>query len=252
MVLEKIVPVEKVEKNFFYGVLFGALISLIGIVVGANIFKSDPSMAALFFIIIGAVPFFRKMLFLEEAEVERESPADFLKSYRKILLVFLSFYIGVAFTYFILSVLPPLPFIGHPEVLFESQLQVLTGFTGDFLNAGAFTNILTNNLGVVVLTLVLSLLYGAGAVLVLTWNASTLGVFLASLGPEVLSYLPHASLEFLGFFTAAVAGGIISAGIEKHEVGTKGFKRVLKDVVLLTAIAIIFIAVGALVESSLF
>lgn len=252
MVLEKIISVERVESNILYGIIFGVIISLIGIVIGANIFQSDPSMAALFFIVIGAVPFFRKMLFIEESEMERDSFRQLFSDYKKIMLVFVSFYIGVALTYFTLSILPAIPFIGHPEALFEKQLSVFTGFSGSFINPEAFALILANNLGVVVLTLVLSLLYGAGAVLVLSWNASTLGVFFASLGTSALIYVPHASLEFFGFFSAAVAGGLISAAIEKHEFGTPGFSRVLKDVGLLILLSVIFIVIGALVESMLF
>jgi len=251
MVLEKIISVEKVESNFFYGILFGALISVIGIVIGANIFTSNPSMAALFFIVIGSVPFFRKMLFLEEAQMERDTFGQLLNDYRKIITVFLSFYIGVALTYFLLTIFP-VPFIGSPEVLFESQLRVFSGFSGNFLNPDAFLLILANNWGVVALTLILSLLYGAGSVLVLSWNASTLGVFFATIGASAFTYIPHASLEFFGFFSAAVAGGLISAAIEKHEFGTPGFARILKDVAFLTLIAIILITIGAFIEASLF
>jgi len=252
MVLEELVPVEKVESKFLYGIAFGALLSLIAIIIGANVFKSDPSMAALFFIIIGAVPFFRKILFLEEAEVEKESKSKLIDSYKKIILVFLSFYIGVALVYFVLSVLPPLPFIGHPQVLFEKQLSVFTGVSGSFINTQAFSMIFLNNIKVVLLALVLSLLYGSGAILVLTWNASTLGVFFATMGSKSLAYVPHASLEFFGFFSAAVAGGLISAAIEKHKFGTPGFRKVMKDVALLTVISVVLIFLGALVESTLF
>ena len=251
MVLEKIVSIEKVESNLLYGIAFGAIIALVGIFIGANIFPSDPSMAALFFIVIGAVPFFRKMLFLEEAEIERESKAQWIMSYKKIIRVFLAFYIGVALTYFILS-LVNVPYIGAPQILFEKQLQVFSGFSGHFINAQAFNLILFNNLKVVLLTVALSLLYGAGAVLVLTWNASTLGVFFASLGKESLAFVPHATLEFLGFFSAAVAKKILSAAIEKHEYGTPTFTRVIKDVAFLFLLSIVLILAGALIESMLF
>ena len=95
------------------------------------------------------------------------------------------------------------------------------------------------------------MLYGAGSVLVLSLNASTLGVFFASLGTGSLIYMPHAALEFFGFFTAAVAGGIISSGIEKHEFGTFEFSRVLKDASIFVLMSIILIVIAALVESSL-
>lgn len=252
MVLEKIIPVDKAEHNFLYGILFGAIISLIAIIVGANVFKSDPSMAALLFIVIGAVPFFRKMLFLEELEVERESVWQLFRSSRKIITVFFSFYLGVALTYLTFSLLPSIPFIGHPAALFENQIRVFSGVTGNFLNPQAFFAILSNNLQVILLALVLSLLYGSGAVLILAWNASTLGVFLASLGITGLVYLPHAIFEFVGFFSAAVAGGLLSVILEEHKLGTKKSDRVTKDIMILTLISIALIIIGALVESSLF
>jgi uncharacterized membrane protein SpoIIM required for sporulation len=77
--------------------------------------------------------------------------------------------------------------------------------------------ILLNNLKVLFLVLLLSFIYGMGSVLIITWNASVLGVFVGSFGKFVnfLSFIPHTALEFIGFFFGAMAGGLLSMAFDE-------------------------------------
>jgi len=85
---------------------------------------------------------------------------------------------------------------------------------------------------VMVPVLVFSFIYGAGAVFLIGWNASVLGVLI---GKDIVGYaathggptalyiascrmlglFPHGLFESLGYFAGAISGGIIGVAISK-------------------------------------
>jgi uncharacterized membrane protein SpoIIM required for sporulation len=113
-----------------------------------------------------------------------------------------------------------------------------------------------------------SFLYGAGAIFILMWNASVIGVAIgnfirtnvAALANQLggitiggyfsvvsiglFKYVIHGIPEILAYFVAALAGGIISIAIINHEYSSRKFEHILLDAadLLLLSIAIIFIA----------
>jgi uncharacterized membrane protein SpoIIM required for sporulation len=114
-----------------------------------------------------------------------------------------------------------------------------------------FHSILRNNIGIVVVCMLLSFLYGAGEILVLTWNASVLGIFLASIPKmRVVTFVtPHIIIEFLAYFIVAVSGGLISVAINKHRMKSKAFRKIVADALILLVIALVCIIVAAFVET---
>ena len=246
MVLERIISVKKVETNPYYAGFFGVIITLIAILVGYRVFENNAGMAALAFIVIGSLPFLRKLISIEESE---EATANtFKKAFarnRKIIEIFFYFFLGVSAVYFILSMI--FPNLG--ELLFTEQHKVFSGSINYSLENSDLLPILKNNLNIIILSLVLSLLYGAGAVFIISWNASVLGTFLAHKGiPAMFTYLPHASIEFVAFFMAAIAGSIISEAIEKKDYRGNRFRNILRDAGLLVVLSAILIVVAAIVE----
>lgn len=246
MVLERIVSVEKVESKPYYAACFGAVITLIAILVGYRVFQVNAGMATLAFIVIGSLPFLRKLIAIEEAE---EATANTFKKAlarnRQVIEVFFYFFLGVSAVYFILSTL--FPSLG--ELLFTEQHKVFSGSINYSLESSDLLPIIKNNLSIILLSLILSLLYGAGSVFIISWNASVLGTFLAYKGfPTLLYYLPHASMEFVAFFMAAIAGSIISEAIEKKDYAGDRFRNILRDGGLLIVLSALLIVVAAIVE----
>ena len=101
MVLERIISVKKAETNPYYAGFFGVIITLIAILVGYRVFEVNAGMAALAFIVIGSLPFLRKLISIEES---KEATANnFRKAFtrnRKIIEIF--FYINESrFDFFI-------------------------------------------------------------------------------------------------------------------------------------------------------
>jgi len=246
MVLERIISVEKVESKPYYAGFFGAMIAVIAILVGYRVFQSSAGMAALAFIVIGSLPFLRKLISIEESE---EATANtFLKAFKRnknIIEIFFYFFIGVSLVYFILSTI--FPNLG--SLLFSEQHSVFSGSISYSLENSDLLPIIKNNFSIILLSLILSLLYGAGSVFIISWNASVLGTFLAYKGfPTLLYYLPHASIEFVAFFMAAIAGSIISEAIEKKDYSGDRFRNILRDAGLLIVLSTILIVVAAIIE----
>ena len=132
--------------------------------------------------------------------------------------------------------------------------------------AGA--DIFLNNSRVLLICLVLSLVYGFGALFVLTWNASVGGVFIGNLIKQkmvsptttgaffhfqatsagLLSYLPHGLLEMGAYFIAALAGGIISRAIVHHDYRSSSFRVIVLDASYLLLISVVVLLIAAIVE----
>jgi len=115
-------------------------------------------------------------------------------------------------------------------------------------------------------------IYGAGAIFILTWNAtvvgtaignfirSGLGNYATSIGLVkvgnyfqvisigLLKYLLHGIPEILAYFYGGLAGGIISVAIIRHHYTSKKFSNILFDTSELVIIAIAFLLVAAFLE----
>lgn len=256
MVLESLIKPNWIDKNPFYAFFLGITLAFIGTSIGLFIFPEQASFAGLLFITIAAVPFLQKIVDFEEIR-EGKFHESFWKRNRKIAIIYALFFFGIALTYFIWFKILPL---ASAQFFFNRQITALTQPTilGFFSQAqvGQFFPIVLNNLKVLFIILVLSFIYGMGSVLVITWNASVLGIFMGSFGrfTDAASFIPHASMEFLGFFFAAMAGGLLSMAFDTDRTKYKSdkFYRAINDAALLFILAAVIIVAAALIEIRLF
>ena len=68
MVLEKIINVTEIEHKPSKTLYYSVLITLVSILLGYRVFESSPGFAALSFIVIGSLPFVRKLIEIEEIQ----------------------------------------------------------------------------------------------------------------------------------------------------------------------------------------
>ncbi|MEM4271598.1 MAG: stage II sporulation protein M, partial [Candidatus Pacearchaeota archaeon] len=71
---------------------------------------------------------------------------------------------------------------------------------------------------------------------------------LASLPLGMLRYMVHGIPEIASYFIVALAGGLISSAVIRHQVGTENFWEVLQDSLNLIIIAVIILFIAALME----
>lgn len=257
------------------GIIFG----LLGILF-STIFLYDVSfpsgLIAVFFTTMIAIPYMYYLIIKEEKEeLKTIGELTLLKHHinplKNISLVFL----GITTAYLIFNLLLPEE---YANLLFQSQYnsleavkQLTTGFA--IKPAEIFTTILQNNLRVLILTFLTSLAFGAGAIFILSWNASIIGIALAdystftfqsltSAGANttqaifgvtyklLLGYGIHGSLEILAYIIMALTGGILSAYITNHHYNKKRTNQVIiEDLSALIFISLTLLILGAFVEA---
>ena len=117
-------------------------------------------------------------------------------------------------------------------------------------------SILENNIYVMIFTIIFSLIFGAGAVFVLAWNAtviaSAMGIFtnykLSGLHYGLVRYMIHGIPEIAAYFIAALAGCILGAGFLRNGIKDKKFYHVLENTILLLFLSLIVLVVAAFIE----
>jgi uncharacterized membrane protein SpoIIM required for sporulation len=147
--------------------------------------------------------------------------------------------------------------------VFDSQLRIIGVNLGQAVGGLNFYSILSNNLKIILIFLVLSLVFGAGSILFLAWNASVWGVVFGFLAANYtnaldtfittfLKVMPHMFLEAGGYFFAIIAGGIMSQAVLREKIGSSKFNYVLKDGFAFMAIGVILLVLGAFVETYIY
>src|SRR3989344_4162939 len=163
------------------------------------------------------------------------------------------------------------------NVVFDKQTTTIQAINNQvsgnaFQQLSTFSKILLNNIRVLAFAILFAFIYGAGAIFILTWNASIIGTAIgnfirsnlsqyaslagfeqfsaylnvASYG--LLRYSLHGIPEILAYFYGGLAGGIISVAIIKKHYKNKKFSHILFDVSELLVISITFLLVAAFIE----
>ncbi|MDD3175121.1 MAG: stage II sporulation protein M [Candidatus Nanoarchaeia archaeon] len=275
MVIESIINSFNAEKRPYFLILIGFLYSLIAAALSMWIFPDQASLIMVFLIVMASIPLMISVIKDEEKkDVSEFHEIILLKEHGKALLAFMCLFIGVTLGMALLYTILP----GETtSTMFDAQIKTISGMshavssdvTGKFI-AGfdRFSNIFLNNVKVLMFCLLFSFLYGAGAIFILTWNASVIGTAIGNfirgelallsglvgldkfvqyfnvISIGLMKYAIHGIPEILAYFTAGLAGGIISIAVIKHDFGGKKFEHIVLDSadLILLSIAILFIA----------
>ncbi len=227
---------------------------------------SDVGFLSIAFMCIGAAPLMVRVLRIEEREDEEEKES-FFQRHKDIIEIYGYYFIGVVVAVSLLFFLLP-PNVSN--TIFSSQVaEVKTirgSYTGRATGTCGFTCLAQNNLTVVGFALLFSFLFGAGAVFIISWNASIIGVLIgvtaraqASAHGAITSYLmalmtfmlkltPHGAFEIGGYFLAGMSGGILSAYFTVGHGGKK--ENVFRDVIALFVLSLVCIFLSAFIEAS--
>jgi len=274
LVLEAIVEPADACRNPHKIALLAAVFVSIGVAGSLLLANEANGLLLIMLVAIPSIPLILKLFEYEESNVEaraRFAGSRTLARHFSVLVVMVAYFLGLcaAFTCWY-AVLSP----EQTETIFSSQVNELKAIRASFqgfavqeqINELAFETIFLHNLQVGVIIVAFSLLYGAGAIFVLVWNASVIGAFLGGIakanilhtadaaitdvGMGVLGILPHGIFELLAYSTAALAGGIISQATIRKAYGKPEFGQILYDTLKLFAWAVVFLAIGALIEST--
>jgi len=224
------------------------------------------------FTVLFSIPFVYYTIKLEEKKVdEKRGSLGLLKEHEKavyaFMWLFLGFVVAFAFWYILLpstqsfkAQIETYCLVNRPSNFDECVKQY--GISDSSLSTTFATTrerlflIFSNNMYVLIFTLVFSLVLGAGAIFILAWNASVIaaaiGIFtkskLSSLPLGLARYMIHGIPEIAAYFIVALAGGMASIAVIRHEAGTEKFWEVLQDSLNLIILAVAVLFIAALIE----
>ena len=271
MVLESLIKARNAERHPFYVLLLGLLYGATGLFFDLFVFGGKLPNLFVFITVFASIPLMYKMINMEgKKEKIYKKEMTILQEHAKALTAFVALFFGIliSFTagYMLLS-----PETAEHIFAFQHQdiLSIHTNIGGRVVAPDFFHALLLNNLKVLFFSFIFSFFFGAGAIFILTWNASliaaALGSFLRTwLSPGssfsyalgtisygFMGYLFHGLFEIVAYFIAGLAGGVISVAVIRHDLFHKNFLRIVNDALWLLALSVIFLVLGAVAEAYL-
>ncbi|MBL7059162.1 stage II sporulation protein M [Candidatus Pacearchaeota archaeon] len=277
--LESIINPREAEKGpwkmFFIGLIYASLsLLLVEAFFSKDVVLSNYSgMIVVLFCVMFSLPFMYYSIKREEKDDETaEGMLSVWTIHKDAILGFMWLFLGfiIAFSFWNVA-------IGNSE-LFNAQLSTYCAIndggnidscvakysqegtqiepTGAVAGMGRLFSILENNIYVMIFTLILSLIFGAGAIFVLAWNASVIaaaiGIFtkyqISEIPLGIARYMIHGLPEITAYFITALAGGIFGVGVIRNGVKGKKFLHVLENSVILLFVAIVILILAAIIE----
>lgn len=304
MVLEALINPKRVIGKPWEMISIGFVYSLVAAFLALWIFKNYVSIVMITLTVIAAIPFMHNVIKAEQQKgFSRLKEKNLLKEHSKAIFAFLYLFIGFVAAFTMLYIFMPSTLV---ERMFAAQLETIiavkstatgnfvaaatnlstatggfvtttgsylstTGYstvaTGNYLSPfDALISIFTNNIRILVFCILFSFFYGAGAIFILTWNASVMAAAIGSFIRNnlfyaktifdyfqvtmvgLLQYLLHGIPEILAYFIGALASGMISVSLVNQDFMSKDFKNMLRDVGWLIAAAVGILLLSAFIE----
>lgn len=275
---EMLINPKKAERKpwelFFVGAFYATLSVLLvnWIFLQDAVLSKSAGILLVTFTVMFSMPFVYYTIRLEESKIlPRSGTLSLLKEHKKALFVFLWLFMGFVFAYSIFYIMLPSTqsfsaqletycVINHPSevdaCVKEYGVEDTTKGTGYLTSKERLFMIFTNNMYVLMFTLLFSLVFGAGVIFILAWNASVIaaavGIFsessITSFPTSLMRFLIHGIPEIASYFIVALAGGLVSVAVIRHEAGTEKFWHVLQDSLNLIIISVVVLFLAALIE----
>lgn len=274
MVIESLINPFKAKEKPWEMFFVGFLYSTVALFLGLWIFQEYASLVMIFLTVLASIPLLYKTIINEyNIDIEITNQESLLKEHSRTIYFLILMFMGMTAAFTLWYVILP---ITMTNSLFAIQTQTITILNqqviGNVTKTALLSKIFLNNVKVLLFCIIFSFLYGAGAIFILTWNASVIatamGNFIRShlssyaatagsvgvasyfyiISLSLLRYVIHGIPEILAYFIAALAGGIISVAVVKHTCGTRKFEKVFLDATDLVLIALVVLFIAALLE----
>lgn len=279
---ENIINPKRSERSPWKMLPIGIIYGTLSLILVHWFFSNHPTLsdaAGILVVLFGVLFTLPYMYFIIKREEREDEEIEGFKAVWRhhkdalhaFIWLFLGFVIALSFWHLILENASLMNFqiqtycqINNPQNLQNCVANYLPGsdnITGDSTTKFQFLlRIVENNIGVMIFTLIFSLIFGAGAIFILIWNASVIaaaiGIFTDYSAGELLTglgrYMIHGIPEIAAYFIAALAGGMFGVGFLRHGwphgLKDKKFIRVVQNSLLLLFLAIIVIILAGVME----
>ena len=274
MVLESLLPPLRAEKRPWEMFFLGFLYTSIGVLISLWIFKDEASLIMVFMVTMAALPVFYSTIKLEESkDMLMDTETTILKEHNKAMSFCMYMFVGITLATTMWYVLLPPSTI---NILFDKQTGTINSInnevSGNVVSLGLLLKIFFNNFKVLSFSILFAFIYGAGAIFILTWNATVIGAAIGnfiranissytnslglmdagnyfhviSLG--LLKYSLHGIPEIAAYFYGGLAGGILSVALIRKHFKTEKFPLIMVDFSELVLIAVGFLVAAAFLE----
>jgi len=275
MVLESLLSPMKAEKRPWEMFFIGFLYSSVAILLSMWIFRDHTSLIMVFLTVMACIPIVYNTMKLEESKdmsIPREMAL--LKEHNKAIVFLMFLFFGITFSFVMWYVFLPSNVISY---VFDKQIATIQAINNQvagnaYQQFSAFSKIFFNNVKVLSFSILFAFIYGAGAIFILTWNASVIGTAIGNfirsnlseyagllgfdkfasyfnvISVGLLRYILHGIPEILAYFYGGLAGGIISVAVIKKHYKDEKFSHILFDVSELLIISLAFLLVAAFIE----
>lgn len=269
MVLETLLNARSAEHYPYLLFFLGVLCSSLGIVLSLVVFKSYASLVMLFLAVMMLDHLvYGTFEYEEHKDTVRTPEFSLLQEHGKAVffLIFLFLGLTVSYTSWYVFADP-----ATSDVLFKTQQSEIRAVNqrAQMLSTGSIVGsypvlklIVVNNLKVFFLCFLFSFLFSSGATFIITWNASVIGTAIGqyvkthalsaglwqSWTGGLVAYFTHGIPEILSYVMAGLIAGILSLAIVKRDLETDAFGEILKDVAVLTVIALSILVLAGLIE----
>ncbi len=258
MVLEQFLDRKLVMRHASFVFILSAIYVFIAYLV-QSLFFPGQSVATVLLLTILLVPSLHHLIILEE-KVERKGASHFWKRHRTIIKCYLGAFLGILAGFLVLGMANPGTLQYQVVQLEQDHLrpETIASFMGQQFMPDVKTAIalFSHNLLYLLAGFVLAVFYGAGAIFLITYNASFFAAFVTELisrwapathliGVSLLHLLP----ESAGYILTAIAGATLSRALIHEKISGQPFRNVLKNCFLLLILAIAFILLAAFIET---
>ncbi len=275
--LESIVNPKRVEKGpwkmFFIGIIYASVsILLVHFFFSKDVVLSKFSgILVVTFSVMFSLPFM--YFIIKREEKEDEEVEGFLGVWKThsdaiyaLMWLFLGFIVAFSIWYVILqnsnlfnAQLETYCMINSPGNIescvkeYSPGPKITSGISGGGIR---LLSIIENNIYVMIFTLIFSLIFGAGAIFILAWNASVIsaaiGIFteynIKEIPIGIFRYMIHGFPEIAAYFITALAGGMFGVGVLRMGLKNRKSLRVMGNTIILLLIAILVLIIAAILE----
>jgi len=261
--LESLVSFKKINERPFLMFFWAFFVCVIAVFISNELSMGigvDGGFMAVVFTMIPSVFFITSLINreeeLEERAIKKKLKIGFWGRHGKDILILLFFFFGLTAAFSLSYVVLPQGFYASQTTKINQILGLTGSVTGAVTDqkAAFMQTIFFNNINVMLFSFFFSFIFGAGAVFIIAWNASVLGVRIGQLSEtawhipmRTLPYLPHGILEIAGYVCASLAGGILSAAFIRKNSG-KVLEAITVDCVKVALLGVALVFLGAVVE----
>ncbi len=258
MVLEQFLDRRIVVRHVPFVFILSALYVFVAYAV-QRLFYTGQSLATVLLVTILLVPSLHHLIVIEE-KIERTGSSHFWRRHRTIIKCYVGAFLGLLAGFFVLGFTNAQSLDYQITQLEQDHLrpEVISSFTGQPYTPEITTAIalFSHNVKFLLIGFILSIFYGAGAIFIVTYNASFFAAFVVELFNKFaaatqlsLIALTHMLPESTGYVLTAMAGASLSRALIHEKLAGQEFRNVLRNCVILIAFAIAFILLAAFIET---